>query len=112
MSKIGLPCRHIMKLRSFLSLAVFDTNIVNQRWTKEYYNLSLGARNCPETSPKSVELVVSETEIELAKVKTQAQKYHSLMETCQLLASVGSEGGMSTYENRHEQLQKILEQWQ
>ena len=30
MSKAGLPCRHIMKLRSFLSLAVSDTNIVNQ----------------------------------------------------------------------------------
>ena len=55
---------------------------------------------------------MSETEIEPAKVKTQAQKYCSLMKTCQLLASVGSEGGMSPYENRHEQLQKILEQWQ
>ena len=53
-----------------------------------------------------------ETEIEPAKVKTQAQKYRSLMKTCQLLASVGSEGGMSTYEKRHKQLQKILEQWQ
>ena len=52
MSKIGHPCWHIMKLRSFFSLAVFDTNIVNQQWAKEYYNLSLGARNCPETSPK------------------------------------------------------------
>ena len=38
-SKIGLPCWQIMKLWSFLSLAVFDTNIVNQRWTKDYYNL-------------------------------------------------------------------------
>ena len=36
----------------FFSVAVFDTNIVNQRWAKEYYNLSLGARNCPEISPK------------------------------------------------------------
>ena len=61
MSKIGLPCQHIVKLRFFLSLAVFDTNIVNQQWTKEYHNLSLGARNCPETSPKSVELIVSVT---------------------------------------------------
>ena len=34
------------------------------------------------------------------------------MKTCQLLVSVRSEGGMSTYENRHEQLEKILEQWQ
>ena len=102
MSKIGLPCRHIIKLRSSLSLAVFDTNIFNQRWTKEYYNLSLGARNCPETNPKSVELIVSGTEIEPAKIKTQAQKYRCLMKTYQLLASVGSEGGMSTYKNRHE----------
>ena len=55
---------------------------------------------------------MSETEIEPAKVKTQAQKYRSLIKTCQLLASVGSEGGMSTDENRHEQFQNILEQWQ
>ena len=41
MSKIRLPCWHIMKLRSFLSLAVFDTNIVNQWWTTECYNLFL-----------------------------------------------------------------------
>ena len=55
---------------------------------------------------------MSETEIEPAKFKTQAQKNRSLMKICQLLASVGSEGGMSTYESRHEQLQKILKQWQ
>ena len=96
----------------FLSLAVFGTNIVNQRWTKEYYNFSLGTRNCPETSPKSVELIVSETEIKPAKIKTQGQRYCSLMKTCQLLASLGSEGGMSAYESLHEQLQTVLEQWQ
>ena len=99
-----------MKLRSFLSRVEFDTNIVNQRWTTEYYNASVRARNFPETSSKNIELIVSETETEPAKVKTQAEKYHSLMKTCQFLASVGREGGMSTYENQHEQVQKILEQ--
>ena len=54
---------------------------------------------------------MSETEIEPAKFKTQAQKNRSLMKTCQLLASVGSEGGMSTYEDSHELLQNVLEKW-
>ncbi|KAL1487793.1 hypothetical protein ABEB36_015548 [Hypothenemus hampei] len=34
-----LPCRHIFALREKLKLPFFDENILNLRWTKEYYRL-------------------------------------------------------------------------
>ena len=61
---------------------------------------------------RKVSNLLCQKQIEPAKVKTQAQKYRSLMKSCKILASIGSEGGMSTCEKRHKQLQKILEQWQ
>ena len=114
MSKMGLPCSHLFKLRSFLSLPLFENSIANKRWSRQFYHSCLDEKEFLEERPShsSVELVVTETDVEPMKVLTQAQKYRKLIRTCQLLASVGSEGGMGTYTVRLEQLQNILQQWQ
>ncbi|OXU16629.1 hypothetical protein TSAR_009246 [Trichomalopsis sarcophagae] len=33
---MGLPCRHIFKVRLHLSMTLFDENLVNRRWSKEH----------------------------------------------------------------------------
>lgn len=118
MTMIGLPCTHLLKLRSCLSLALFESSLVNRRWTKELLNNTLESKSVDIDSIPSgaVELVVSQDEnkfsIEPTVVLSQAQKYRKLLRTCQLLASVGSECGMTVFGTRLELLQKILEKWQ
>ncbi|XP_047126936.1 uncharacterized protein LOC124808018 [Hydra vulgaris] len=110
MSKMELPCYHLFQLRKFLMLPMFDVQLVNRRWTKEYYNQSLRARN--DTNITSSVEIVSEVDVKPVKTLTQAQKYRNLLKTCQLLASVGSEGGMVIFKKRQAQLEVILRQWQ
>ena len=51
---------------------------------------------------EKIVLVVNQNESKLSVEPTatlsQAQKYRRLLQTCQLIASIGSEGGMATFE--------------
>ena len=40
MKRMGLPCSHLLKLRSYLFLPLYDNSLANKRWTKSYYILS------------------------------------------------------------------------
>ncbi|XP_047126169.1 uncharacterized protein LOC124807808 [Hydra vulgaris] len=77
MSKMELPCYHLFQLRKFLMLPMFDVQLVNRRWTKEYYNQSLRARN--DTNITSSVEIVSEVNVKPVKALTQAQKYRNLL---------------------------------
>jgi len=114
MRKMGLPCRHLLKLRSFLSMPLFDELLANQRWTRNYYfkNLDLKAMKSDIDEPKVVHLEYMEMETSSKRILSQAQKFNKLMKRCQVLASLGSEGGMKTFEEREKQIDYIIEQWQ
>ena len=114
MSMLGLPCQHLLKLRSCNSLPLFDSSLVNYRWTNALLNdvLVRKAADIEDLPTEKVELVVTQNESKLSVEPTatlsQAQKYRKLLQTCQLLASIGSEGGMTTFDVRHKPLQSIL----
>ena len=55
MKKMGLPCRHLLKLRSYLSLPLYDSSLANKRWTKSYYILSSDARFSESNIPAEYE---------------------------------------------------------
>ena len=44
LKKMGLPCEHVLALRMYLHEPVFDSNLIHQRWTKEYYQSALDTR--------------------------------------------------------------------
>lgn len=53
---MGLPCRHILKLRQLLSLSSFDKNLIFERWTKDYF---LNHRIFQTVSDSAVKLPVN-----------------------------------------------------
>ena len=112
MKKMGLPCSHLLKLRSYLSLPLYGSSLANKRWTKSYYILSSDARFSGSNIPAECEsTTITGTEEANSQILSQSQKFNKLTRTCQILASSGSEGGMKQFELRHKQLQKIMEQW-
>ena len=112
MKKMGLPCSHLLKLRSYLSLPLYGNSLANKRWTKSYYILSSDARFSGSNIPAECEsTTITGTEEANSQILSQSQKFNKLTRTCQILASSGSEGGMKQFELRHKQLQKIMEQW-
>ena len=36
-AQMGLLCRHILQLRAYLDMFFFDSELVNKRWTANYY---------------------------------------------------------------------------
>ena len=43
----GLPCSHLLKLRSYLSLPLYDSSLANNRWTKSSSDALLLEYNMP-----------------------------------------------------------------
>ena len=41
LKKMGLPCEHVLAVRMYLHEPAFDSNLIHQRWTKEYYQSAL-----------------------------------------------------------------------
>ena len=112
MKTMGLPCTHLLKLRPYLSLPLYDSSLANKRWTKSYYILSSDARFSESNIPAECEsTTITETEEANSQILSQSQKFYKLTRTCQILASIGREGGMKQFELRQKQLQKIMEQW-
>ena len=113
MKCMGLPCRHVIKLRSFLKLPLSDHSLINRRWTKEYYGLLTKTRFGVFDSDNAAYADVAHIENQnyTHNKLTQAQKFRKLMSTCQVIASVASEGGMESFEKRLSQLHLLLEHW-
>ena len=112
MKKMGLPCSHLLKLRSYLSLPLYYSSLANKRWAKSCYILSSDARFSGSNIPAECEsTAITGTEEANSQILSRSQKFNKLTRTCQILASIGSEGGMEQFELRHRQLQKIMDQW-
>ena len=112
MKKMGLPCSHLLKLRSYLSLPLYYSSLANKRWAKSCYILPSDARFSGSNIPAECEsTAITGPEEANSQILSQSQKFNKLTKTCQILASIGSEGGMKQFELRHRQLQKIMEQW-
>ena len=101
-------------LRSYFCLPLFNAELVNERWTVEYYKTLSHTRFPPwQANDKCTNLNVALSEVPPETKKatlTQAQKYRNLLKTNQLV-SAGSEGGMKFYRQRLSVLQKILQNW-
>ena len=109
--KIGLPFSHLLKLRSYLSLPLYDSSLANKRWTNSHYILSSDARFLESNIPAECEsTTVTATEKANSQILSQSQKFNKLTRTCQILACTGSEGGMKQFELQYKHLPNIMEQ--
>ena len=110
--RMGLPCRHILKVRGIMNLPLFEPTLVNQRWTMAYYeDLAETRFSCDD----STHLDQPHTTVAVAENKqtvlSQAQKFRKALRIAQSLASLASEGGMRTFTKRLRQLEDVAEYW-
>ena len=111
LKKMGLPCEHVLALRMYLHEPAFDSNLIHQRGTKEYYQSALNTRfKASEGSAEKVLINVSNDQERCTL--TQAQKHKKTNKVCQQIASVASESGMRQFQNKYRQLKYLLELWQ
>ena len=113
-TKIGLPCRHILKVRSIQKLPLFDEALVAKRWSSSYYRESAVGRFevLESQSQESNDITTIEEDGNKEKILSEAQKYRKALKVAQILASTACEGGMRTFNVRFAQMQKLLDSWQ
>ena len=80
-NSMGLPCRHLLKVRSIKKLNLFDEYLCKERWTKQYFlkhhrslktqvnNNSLEADNSGQSSAS----IISNTSNRLCNIKQKLQ---------------------------------------
>lgn len=113
-TRMSLPCKHIFKVRELVRLPAFDETLGQKRWGMDFYlttnRLSLAVPILHDHDLEHcVEYVSSHTENKTTL--TQLQKFKRSLKTAQLLASLVSEGGMSTFKRRHEVLESLMKSW-
>ena len=120
-SSMKLPCRHIFALRKELKEPLFDVNLCDKRWSKDYYLQShriFQPAKCSSIEDSSecdngvASLTLDESEPCKRKVLSQHEKYRKVFGLAQKLASVASEVSRDLFYRRLASLQDILEAWQ
>ena len=123
-SSMGLPCKHIFKVRSLLNIPAFSQSLVHERWTMEYYQsverfpsmISDQEEDCPYTGDHATATfhvtALQEQQGEKSRTLSQAQKFRKGLQIAQTMASLLSEGGMATFRARYDVLQSIIRSWQ
>jgi zinc finger SWIM domain-containing protein 3 len=114
----GLPCKHIMAVRSMKSLNVFDRQLVADRWTREYY---VGYKKELQTELNAAyggvdERVVDRVRLEGAVIPPQVtsaqRRYREATVKVNELAFVVAEAtSASLYTSRLEQMKQLCEAW-
>ena len=90
--RIGLPCRHILKVRQLMSMSRFDDTLVLDRWKNVYANNSFTTEPCPiiESNNTIHDACINvQDELPQTKILSEAQKYKKALKTAQSLASQG-----------------------
>ena len=82
---MSLPCRHILAVRQHENLQVFDSTLVAQRWTKQYYMHSHRVFQ-PDRGAAAAEVIVSQ---QLPRrVPSQHYKYRQSVAATKRLTSL------------------------
>ena len=86
----GLPCKHIITVRSKSSMNPFDKDLVPARWTKDSYTLHLRQRfegKVDFTSSTGIHTLNSQTK---PKILDHFEKYNTAKKVCLKIASAMS----------------------
>lgn len=117
-ASMGLPCKHIFKVRALLNILAFCQSLVHERWTREYYQSverfpsmivdHHEEKDCPHTGDDATAAfhitALQEQQGKTSKILSQAQKFKKGLQIAQTMASLLSEGGMATFGARYDVL--------
>ena len=112
---LGLPCRHLFFVRSYLQLTTFECTMVADRWLKSYQMLD---EILPQ-NPESVDMATSQSlQIDKFPLKlkgkvtlSQSQKYRKMLNTSEKLAAIASQCGMPEFREKLSTIETIIELW-
>ena len=113
-TRMSLPCKHIFKVRELVTLPAFDETLVHKRWTMDFYlTTNRLSPALPVLHDDDLEHCVEYVPVieEKRTTLTQSQKFKKGLKIAQVLASLVSEGGMSTFKRRHEVLESFARSW-
>ena len=113
-TRMSLPCKHIFKVRKVVNLPAFDKTLGHKRWTMDFYlNTNRLSPDIPILHDHDAEHCVEyvATHAENKTTLTQSQKFRRGLKTAQVLASLVSEGGMSTFQRRQKVLESLIRSW-
>ena len=86
---------------------MFKPVLFHKRWARDYYETNESA-----STPFRKEIITTvSSNIDTSIKLSQAQKFRKLLNRTQILASLGSKGGMKTFQKRYEQLETIILLW-
>ena len=111
---MSLPCKHIFKVREVLNLPAFDEALGHKRWTMDFYlTTNRLSPDIPTLHDQDAEHCIEyvSTLAENQTTLTQSQKFRRGLKTAQVLASLVSEGGISTFQRRHKVLESLIKSW-
>lgn len=108
-----LPCRHMLALRTYLQISLFDHNSCHIRWTKHFYlsghRVSLN-NQIPMNNLDNYDSVhISTVKRKSSAIISSQQKYREAFSVGQKIASCISELGMREYTSVIDQLKSVLE---
>ena len=123
---LGLPCRHLFVVRTYLSLVVFEQSMVRERWLKSY-QIQICTNDVPvvsdaeiDFSDNALEVQPNDVHLQISKMPrkpmnsslSQNQKYRKVLEVGQKIAASTSQVGMRDYREKYSQLESLFDYWQ
>ncbi|XP_039300754.1 uncharacterized protein LOC120356037 [Nilaparvata lugens] len=107
----NLPCHHVLHVREKLSLPLFDSILVPQRWTKEFY-LNNSRLMLTDTTRSLAEAVITQSSVSTKKVLSQNDKYRMAITKIQKIATLASEVSSRQFPQRMQVLNDIIRLWE
>ena len=103
-----LPCRHMFAYRKTKNIASFDTDLVAERWSARYYEISCGLKCFGNVG--SVGATIARVP-SVPSVPSSHQKYSTALSVAKDLACLASEVGMPCFKERLAFLQDVRRCW-
>ena len=106
---MGLPCRHIFKLRQLENIPLFSRDLCNVRWTRDYlYNNHRAFEDGGGNTPEATLVVASQPK---PRPASKGQKLRRCNEVTSRICDVLSDCTSARFDRRLDQLEFILAQW-
>lgn len=111
---MGLPCRHLFKLRSLKKLPLFDEKICLERWTKTYFVKSNPFFNMDDEllQFRNNDVTITQSEVPVkSRCLSKHEKFKMMNSECLKLSNISAEVSSRIFYERLNFLKKIREKW-
>ena len=105
LGSMKLPCRHILAIRSRYAEDLFCPDVINRRWTIDFY------RSQRFTSTARLRVSMGVQQARPLRVMSENDKYKHSAPVLEVIQKCLSKSGTASYKKRVEVLQELLGYW-